>query len=50
MYCAQQKDGSVPSFVRIASKLRDGHGYIDSARRPDQDYKYLMGSDMLKTS
>jgi len=23
MYCGQQKDGSVPSFIKIASKLRD---------------------------
>jgi len=23
----------------------DGYGYIDSARRPDQEYIYFMGSD-----
>jgi len=26
------------------NRQTDGYGYIDSARRPDQDYMYFMGS------
>jgi len=32
------------SHVRLSIRPTDGHGYIDSDHRPDQEYIYFRGS------